>query len=58
MQGGSMTIRAPIGSVGHGALYHSQSPEVSPSPSPMSQALVHQWADYRVNRASSLVQPA
>jgi len=23
-----MVIRAPIGSVGHGALYHSQSPEV------------------------------
>ena len=28
--GGSMTLRAPIGSVGHGALYHSQSPEVGP----------------------------
>ncbi|ORX35773.1 Thiamin diphosphate-binding protein [Kockovaella imperatae] len=27
LQGGSLTIRAPIGSVGHGALYHSQSPE-------------------------------
>ncbi|EAL23250.1 hypothetical protein CNBA3660 [Cryptococcus deneoformans B-3501A] len=25
--GGSLTIRAPIGSVGHGGLYHSQSPE-------------------------------
>lgn len=24
---GSLTIRAPSGSVGHGALYHSQSPE-------------------------------
>lgn len=28
MSGGSLTIRAPIGSVGHGGLYHSQSPEV------------------------------
>lgn len=25
--GGSLTIRAPIMSVGHGGLYHSQSPE-------------------------------
>lgn len=25
--GGSLTIRAPIGTVGHGGLYHSQSPE-------------------------------
>ncbi|OXH00747.1 2-oxoisovalerate dehydrogenase E1 component, beta subunit [Cryptococcus neoformans A1-35-8] len=25
--GGSLTVRAPIGSVGHGGLYHSQSPE-------------------------------
>ena len=24
---GSLTIRAPTGAVGHGALYHSQSPE-------------------------------
>jgi len=24
---GSLTIRAPCGAVGHGALYHSQSPE-------------------------------
>ena len=24
---GSMTVRAPCGAVGHGALYHSQSPE-------------------------------
>ncbi|WVF71326.1 hypothetical protein IAT40_006129 [Kwoniella sp. CBS 6097] len=27
LPGGSLTIRAPIGSVGHGGLYHSQSPE-------------------------------
>nr|XP_019011019.1 2-oxoisovalerate dehydrogenase E1 component, beta subunit [Kwoniella pini CBS 10737]OCF49800.1 2-oxoisovalerate dehydrogenase E1 component, beta subunit [Kwoniella pini CBS 10737] len=27
LEGGSLTIRAPIGSVGHGGLYHSQSPE-------------------------------
>ncbi|ORY32835.1 Thiamin diphosphate-binding protein [Naematelia encephala] len=27
LAGGSLTIRAPIGSVGHGGLYHSQSPE-------------------------------
>ncbi|KAK4685668.1 hypothetical protein P7C73_g4467, partial [Tremellales sp. Uapishka_1] len=31
LPGGSMTLRAPIGSVGHGGLYHSQSPEVSRS---------------------------
>lgn len=24
---GSLTVRAPCGAVGHGALYHSQSPE-------------------------------
>jgi len=24
---GSLTIRSPCGAVGHGALYHSQSPE-------------------------------
>lgn len=29
MNGGSLTIRAPCMSVGHGGLYHSQSPEVS-----------------------------
>ncbi|OCF32977.1 2-oxoisovalerate dehydrogenase E1 component, beta subunit [Kwoniella heveanensis BCC8398] len=27
LPGGSLTIRAPVGSVGHGGLYHSQSPE-------------------------------
>ncbi|WVQ80840.1 hypothetical protein IAT38_002947 [Cryptococcus sp. DSM 104549] len=27
LAGGSLTVRAPIGSVGHGGLYHSQSPE-------------------------------
>lgn len=29
LQGGSFTIRSPVMSVGHGGLYHSQSPEVS-----------------------------
>lgn len=28
LAGGSLTVRAPVMSVGHGGLYHSQSPEV------------------------------
>jgi hypothetical protein len=37
LNGGSLTIRAPIMSVGHGGLYHSQSPEVRMTDRPSSR---------------------
>ena len=50
---GGLTVRAPYGAVGHGALYHSQSPEayfchtpglkVHPSPPPPSFPLLSQF---------------